>query len=73
MIFSLPFSFTMSYFDLTITRPFPVLKASRMPSIPQAIPPVGKSGPLTISKIVSNLQFGDSILLIVASIISPKL
>ena len=36
-------------------------------------PPVGKSGPLTISKIVSTLQLGLSILLIQASIISPKL
>ena len=41
--------------------------------MPSTIPPVGKSGPFTISKIVSNLQDGESILFIVASIISPKL
>ena len=44
-----------------------------IPCFPSTIPPVGKSGPFTISSIVSSLQFGDSILFIVASIISPKL
>ena len=53
IICSFPFSFTNSYLACTITLPRPVLKASIMPCFPNAIPPVGKSGPLTISKIVS--------------------
>ena len=73
IIFVLPFSFANSIFDLTITFPRPVVKASIIPFLPSTIAPVGKSGPLTISKIVSNRQFGLSILLIVASITSPKL
>ena len=55
------------------TLPLPVSKACLIPSVPSIIPPVGKSGPLTISKIVSSLQFGESILLITASITSHKL
>ena len=43
----------------------------RIPTI--NINPVGKSGPFTISKIVSTLQLGLSILFMQASIISPKL
>lgn len=67
------FVFTISNLDFTITFPLPVVKASIIPFFPSTIAPVGKSGPLTISKIVSAWQFGFSILLIVASIISPKL
>ena len=44
-----------------------------IPFFPSTIPPVGKSGPFTMSSIVSSLQLGESILLIVASITSPKL
>ena len=73
IICSLPFSFLNSVLLVTITFPRPVVKASIIQSLPYTIPPVGKSGPFTISRIVSNLQFGLSILLIVASIISPKL
>ena len=73
MICSFDFSLTNSYLLLTITFPLPVVKASMIPLLPSTIPPVGKSGPLTISRIVSKRQLGLSILLIVASIISPKL
>ncbi len=72
-ICSLFFSLANSILERIITFPFPVEKASIIPFFPSTIPPVGKSGPFTISKIVSNLQLGESILLIVASIISPKL
>ena len=50
-----------------------MVNALLTPSTPSTIPPVGKSGPFTISRIVSNLQLGESILLIVASITSFKL
>ena len=73
MICSLPFVFSKLYLQLTTIFPFPVSKACLIPSNPSIIPPVGKSGPFTMSKIVSSRQFGESILLIVASIISPKL
>ena len=63
----------ISYLHLTLILPLPVVKASLIPFSPSATPPVGKSGPLTISKMVSSLQLGLSIRLIVASIISPKL
>ena len=53
IICSLPLFLTISYFDFTITLPRPVVKASIIPCFPQAIPPVGKSGPFTISNIVS--------------------
>ena len=68
-----PLFVTTSYLHLTFTLPFPVVNASLIPFMPSATPPVGKSGPFTISNIVSKWQFGLSILLIVASIISPKL
>ena len=67
------FSLTISHFDFTITFPLPFVKASIMPFFPSTMPPVGKSGPFTISNIVSNRQFGESILLIVASITYPRL
>ena len=73
MICSFPFSFLNSVLLFTITFPRPVVNASMIPFLPSTIPPVGKSGPLTISNIVSSLQFGLSILFIVASTISPKL
>ena len=44
-----------------------------MPFAPSATPPVGKSGPLMIFKISFKSQFGSSILLMVASITSPRL
>ena len=44
-----------------------------MPFAPSATPPVGKSGPLMIFKISLKSQFGSSILLMVASITSPRL
>ena len=59
--------------ERTTTFPRPVVKALIIPCLSRHIPPVGKSGPFTISKIVSTLQLGLSILLIQASIISPKL
>ena len=73
IIWSFPFSFTKVDLLLTITLPRPFVKASIIPCFPSTIPPVGKSGPLTISKIVSRRQLGLSILLMVASMISPKL
>ena len=73
MICSFPFSDTKLYFALIITFPRPVFKASYIPFLSDTTPPVGKSGPLTISSKSSKVQFGFSILLIVASIISPKL
>ena len=53
IICSLPFSLTNSYLALTITLPRPVVKACLIASLPSITPPVGKSGPLTISKIES--------------------
>ena len=68
-----PFSSTNSVLALTIILPFPCSYALLIPLSPSTIPPVGKSGPLTISINESSVQFGESILLIVASITSPKL
>ena len=69
----LPFSLLIWYLDLINIFALPVVYAFFISSLPQAIPPVGKSGPLTICKISSTVHFGLSILKIVASIISPKL
>ena len=73
IICSFPFSLWNSTLLLTITFPLPFVNASIIPFLPSTIPPVGKSGPFTIDKIVSNLHVGLSILLIVASIISIRL
>ena len=53
--------------------PWPFSKASVIPSTPLIIPPVGKSGPLTISLSSENDAFGFLINLIVAFKISVKL
>ena len=66
-------SATKRYLEDKIILPWPVLKAWSIPSIPFIIPPVGKSGPLTISRNSSNFVVGFLINLMVASIISFKL
>jgi len=72
-ICSFPLFLTNSVLALTIIFPRPVLKASIIPSFPSTMAPVGKSGPLTISIMSSNVQLGFFILFTVASIISLRL
>ena len=53
IICSFPLFLLISYFDLINTFPLPLVYASSNPFLGKHIPPVGKSGPFTISRIVS--------------------
>ncbi len=54
------------------TRPRPVVYASRIPLRPKMMPPVGKSGPLTILRSSSSGSFGSSMTAVMPSASSPR-
>ena len=59
--------------DMTVTDPLPVSYIESNPAVPDIIPPVGKSGPLTILCNCFDVVSGSSTSIKVASIISPRL
>ena len=72
-ILRLFFSSMTSALPRTTIFPFPVVNASMMPFLPKTIPPVGKSGPLMSSIMVSKRQLGFLMRWIVPSMTSDKL
>jgi len=73
MVSLLPFCRSIAAFARTRSFPLPVSYASRMPSFPQIMPPVGKSGPLIYFIISLIWASGLSIKNINPSMTSPKL
>ena len=69
---SLPIG-SMAALARSFSWPRPVVKASRMPCRPRMKPPVGKSGPGTISRIFASGVSGFWISAMVASMISVRL
>ena len=65
--------FSSCSLDRTVTLPLPVSYIELSPAVPEIIPPVGKSGPLTILCNCFEVLSGSSTRIKVASIISPKL
>ena len=59
--------------ERTVTLPLPVSYIELRPAVPEIIPPVGKSGPLTILCNCFDVLSGSSTSSNVASMISPKL
>ena len=68
-----PFIVSISVLARMITEPRPVISPLRDPARPMIRPPVGKSGPGTMSSSAMSSIAGFSISAIVASMISPRL
>ena len=73
MMHSAPFAWVSAFARArTMILPRPVRYASRIPVRPKMMPPVGKSGPCTISRSSSSGTFGSSITRTMPSTSSPR-